>query len=151
MRARAGIHGSTAGKAVTPKAHKSAKADLSDRSDRSNAAARVEELAALGCTAEEICAQLDCSPEKLRARFAPQLRRGLARLRHRLRQLLLDSAEAGKLPAQIWLGRLHLGRVEEERQPEAPARTREELANMTTSEMLEDYLKIATRGRGGVS
>ena len=116
-----------------------------------SSAARVEELAALGCTVDEICAQLDCTPEELRARFAPQLRRGLARLHHLLRQLLLDSAEAGKLPAQIWLGRLYLGRAEEQRQAEAPARTDKDIADMTTSEMVEAFMQSAARGRGGAN
>lgn len=110
---------------------------------------RISDLAEIGCTIEEISAALDFSPEYLSKRYARELRQGLARLRARLRRLLLESAEGGKVPAQVWLGHLLLGRMEEQRQAQAAARPGKPLADMTTSEMLEEFMESAAKnGRG---
>jgi signal transduction histidine kinase len=112
--------------------------------------ARISDLAEIGCTIDEISAALDMSPEFLSSRYGHELRRGLARLRARLRRLLLESAESGKVPAQVWLGHLLLGGMEEQRQAEATARPGKVLEDMTTSEMLEEFVKgAARRGRRG--
>ena len=103
--------------------------------------AEVEHLAEVGCTTKEIGAMLNVSEQFLRTRFERQLRQGGGRFRGRLRELLLESAKSGQVPAQVLLSRLHLREAEEEgtaemAEPERP------LSDMTTSEMLEAYMKM---------
>ena len=110
---------------------------------------RISDLAEIGCTMDEISAALDMSPEFLSRRYGRELCRGLARLRARVRRLLLGSAEGGKVPAQVWLGQLLLNCMEEQRQAEAPVRQGKALKDMTTSEMLEEFMSSAVKmGRG---
>jgi len=108
-------------------------------------AARVLKMAAIGCTVEEIAAELDCSTEFVRARFARSLRRGFARLQTRMRRSLLESVRAGKVPAQIWLGRLYLERLEKERADSQPEPQEKDITQMTMSEMLAAYMKFRAR------
>jgi len=112
-------------------------------------AARVLKMAAIGCTVEEIAAELDCSAEFVRTRFAKSLRRGFARLRTRMRRSLLESVRAGKVPAQIWLGRLYLERLEKERAEEQPMSPEKDIADMTMSEMLKAYMEYRAKKRRG--
>ncbi len=110
---------------------------------------RISDLAEIGCTTDEISAALDMSPEFLRKRYGHELRRGVARLRARLRRLLLESAAGGKVPAQVWLGRLLLDCMEEQRRSEASGPPGKRIVDMTTSEMLEEFVASAVKqGRG---
>jgi len=110
---------------------------------------RISDLAEIGCTMDEISAALDMSPEYLRSRYGREWRRGLARLRARLRKSLVESAVTGKVPAQMWLGRLLLGRMEGLCEAEASDSLDELFSDMSSSETLEESVASAVKqGRG---
>jgi len=104
-------------------------------------------LAQVGCTAGEIAAALNVPEELLHRRFERQLRQGEALFRGRLRALLLESAAAGKIPAQLVLCRLHL-REEEGGAARPETLSDEELANMTMSQMVDAFIEQQRGGRG---
>jgi transcriptional regulator with XRE-family HTH domain len=71
-------------------------------------------MAAMGCTVEEIAAELRISKRTLMRRqkdpkFLESIERGKARGRATLRRLQWKSANAGNVTAQIWLGKQLLG------------------------------------------
>lgn len=77
-------------------------------------AEKVELMAAMGCTVEEIAAELRISKRTLMRRqkdpkFLESIERGKARGRATLRRLQWKSANAGNVTAQIWLGKQLLG------------------------------------------
>jgi hypothetical protein len=71
--------------------------------------AKVEALAALGAGRAEIAAYLGLTVPCVRRRFSREFRRGRARGRVHLRQLLRQEAEEGKTPVLVWLAREMLG------------------------------------------
>jgi hypothetical protein len=70
---------------------------------------KVEALAALGAGRAEIAAYLGLTVPCVRRRFSREFRRGRARGRVHLRQLLRQEAEEGKTPVLVWLAREMLG------------------------------------------
>lgn len=65
----------------------------------------VEKLAALHCTNTEIAAFVGCDETTIRRRFADIIKKGKENGKIRLRQLQWNSAEAGNVTMQIFLGK----------------------------------------------
>jgi AraC-like DNA-binding protein len=72
----------------------------------------VEELAARGCTVEEIAGILGCSRDTIERNFAAQVALGRNRLAEKLRGKQVDLAMNGSVPLLIWLGKQYLGQKE---------------------------------------
>jgi hypothetical protein len=92
--------------------------------------AQVETAASIGCTLEEIAAIVKISKRTLirrrkDPRFLEALERGQAKGRASLRKMQWDSAKAGNVTAQIWLGKQLLGQrsFEREEKPDVGAVT----------------------------
>ena len=86
----------------------------------------VESLAGVGCTVEEIAAELRISARTLQRRekqkaFGAAMERGRARGRASLRRAQWKSAQAGNVTAQIWLGKQMLGQRSFERPEDTQA------------------------------
>jgi hypothetical protein len=71
--------------------------------------AKVEELAEIGATNDEIAHFVGCSVATLKERFQPILDKGRSGGKTRLRMLQWQSAKSGNVVMQIWLGKQYLG------------------------------------------
>ena len=69
----------------------------------------VEELAARGCTIEEIAGILGVNRDTLSDNFSAEVALGRNRLAERLRGKQVDLALNGSVPLLIWLGKQYLG------------------------------------------
>lgn len=69
----------------------------------------VEELAARGCTVEEIAGILGVGRNTIDRNFGEQVTRGRNRLAEQLRGKQVDMALKGNVPLLIWLGKQYLG------------------------------------------
>lgn len=73
-------------------------------------AAQIEDLAAIGCTDQEIAVIARVSEPTLQRRYDAHLKRGRARLRERLRRQQLKLAlDDNNVAMAIWLGKQYLG------------------------------------------
>lgn len=72
----------------------------------------VEELAAKGCTVEEIAGILGVSRNTIDRNFGEQVARGRNRLAENLRGKQVDMALQGNVPLLIWLGKQYLAQRE---------------------------------------
>lgn len=73
-------------------------------------AEQIEELASIGCTDEEIANLASVSEFTLRRYFQPQLKKGRACLRERLRRVQIKMAvHDNNVAMAIWLGKQYLG------------------------------------------
>lgn len=71
---------------------------------------QITDLAAIGCTDEEIAQLADVSEFTLRRYFQPELKKGRANLRERLRRKQLKMAlDDENVTMAIWLGKQYLG------------------------------------------
>lgn len=70
---------------------------------------RVEALAGIGCTVEEIALILDCHDRTIQRRFATHMQKGRANLKMSLRRYQLKAAKNGSAACLIWLGKQLLG------------------------------------------
>jgi hypothetical protein len=93
-----------------------AKADIAPKKARTKRgrppiaidAKSVEELAARGCTLQEIAGILGCSHDTIERNFASKVALGKNRLAERLRGKQIDLAMQGSVPMLIWLGKQYL-------------------------------------------
>ena len=71
----------------------------------------VEKLATIMCTQEEIATMFDCSVRTLQRNeeFCRIYKKGQENGKMSLRRMQWKSAEQGKIPMQIWLGKQYLG------------------------------------------
>src|SRR5215471_13537628 len=69
---------------------------------------QVENLAAIGCTASEIAVVVNCCESTVKVRFHSSLIKGRERLKTSLRRMQYQSASAGNVAMQIWLGKQYL-------------------------------------------
>jgi transcriptional regulator with XRE-family HTH domain len=72
----------------------------------------VEELAARGCTIEEIAGILGVNRDTVSDNFSAEVARGRNRLAEQLRGRQVDLAMNGSVPLLIWLGKQYLGQRE---------------------------------------
>lgn len=73
---------------------------------------KVLQLAVLGAKNTEIADFFGCDEGVIRKRFQPQLVEGRAQRKMKIRKWQWDSAEAGNVTMQIWLGKNELGQSE---------------------------------------
>ena len=69
----------------------------------------VRDLAAVGCTIEEIALQVKCNPATIYRRFARVIKEGRLRAYMSLRRKMFELAMNGNLGACIWLSKQWLG------------------------------------------
>jgi AraC-like DNA-binding protein len=69
---------------------------------------KVESLAAIFCTTEEIAEVLGCSKDTLERRFAASLKKGRQAAKASLRREQWAAAKKGSVPMLIWLGKQYL-------------------------------------------
>jgi len=77
--------------------------------------ATVQALARIHCTYAEMAAVLNCDESTLRRRFASLIKRGAEEGKASLRRMQFKAAEGGNATMMIWLGKQHLGQVDESR------------------------------------
>lgn len=70
---------------------------------------KVQALAGIWCTNEEIAAVLGCSADTIERRFAGELEKGRATAKMSLRRKQWEVAERGSVPMLIFLGKNYLG------------------------------------------
>jgi DNA-binding CsgD family transcriptional regulator len=70
---------------------------------------KLELLASVGCPANEIAAELDCSERTINSRFHTHLKKGHERCKTRIRSKLFKEAMAGNTAALIFLGKAVCG------------------------------------------
>jgi hypothetical protein len=75
--------------------------------------AKVEALAAIGCSQEEIAAELGIGETTLKRRFGPILKKGTKKCHVRLRSALYRHAVKGDPRLLVFLGKAYLGLKEE--------------------------------------
>ena len=82
----------------------------------------IYKLASYGCTNVEIADFYGCDESLIRKSYSENLTKGRANVKIRLRQLQWDSAEAGNVTMQIFLGKNILGQKDrfEENETEEP-------------------------------
>ena len=73
---------------------------------------QVEELAAIGCTYEDIASVVGCSTKTLQRRFVQSIKKGQTRLNVSLCRAQIKLALSGNVSMLIWLGKQHLGQSE---------------------------------------
>jgi hypothetical protein len=73
---------------------------------------RVEDLAGLGCTNEEVAAALGVSADTIERRFAGAIQKGRLRFQVSVRRIQYRLAEQGNAAMAIWLGKQYLGQTE---------------------------------------
>jgi len=73
---------------------------------------RVERLASLGTSPEEIADRLGVSERTIRRRCAAPIKKGAANLRNALRSKQVEVAMAGNVAMLIWLGKQYLGQTD---------------------------------------
>ena len=78
----------------------------------------VYKLASYGCTNVEIADFYGCDESLIRKNYSENLTKGRANVKIRLRQLQWDSAEAGNVTMQIFLGKNMLGQQDKIEQTE---------------------------------
>ena len=78
----------------------------------------VYKLASYGCTNVEIADFYGCDESLIRKSYSEYLKKGRANVKIRLRQLQWDSAEAGNVTMQIFLGKNILGQQDKIEQTE---------------------------------
>jgi hypothetical protein len=69
----------------------------------------IEEMAARGCTVEEIAGILGVHRNTITANFSAEVALGRNRLADQLRTKQVDLAMKGSVPLLIWLGKQYLG------------------------------------------
>jgi hypothetical protein len=82
---------------------------------------QVENMAAIGCTVDEMATILGCSGRTLQKRFFTPIERGRSRLNRSLRRKQAEMALNGNVTMLIWLGKQYLGqreRIDETRREE---------------------------------
>jgi hypothetical protein len=72
----------------------------------------IEEMAARGCTVEEIAGILGVHRNTITANFSAEVALGRNRLADQLRGKQVDLAMKGSVPLLIWLGKQYLGQKE---------------------------------------
>jgi len=75
---------------------------------------KVEAMAAIGCTEQEIAIVLGCHVVTLSKRFAKQYHKGRDNLKLRLRKKQIDVALAGNIVMLIFLGKQYLGQSDKQ-------------------------------------
>ena len=79
---------------------------------------QITKLASYGCTNTEIAEFYGCDESLIRKSYSEYTRKGRASGKTRLRQLQWDSAEAGNVTMQIFLGKNMLGQQDKIEQTE---------------------------------
>lgn len=69
---------------------------------------QVEQLAAIGCTMQEMAAVLGCHIDTLRDNYSDALEKGRNVGKTTLRSMQWNSAKKGSVPMLIWLGKQRL-------------------------------------------
>ena len=77
--------------------------------------ATVQALARIHCTYPEMAAVLNCDERTLRRRFARLIEKGKEEGKASLRRMQFKAAEGGNTTMMIWLGKNHLGQMDESR------------------------------------
>src|SRR5258708_13941286 len=72
-------------------------------------AAKVEQLASVGCTPEEIGLLFDASPRTITRRFGIPFQKGQSKLRHTLKRTLFKQAISGNTAALIFPTKVYCG------------------------------------------
>jgi len=72
-------------------------------------AAKVEQLASVGCTPEEIGLLFDASPRTIHRRFGIPFQKGVSKLRHTLKRELFKQATSGNTAALIFATKVYCG------------------------------------------
>jgi len=70
---------------------------------------KVEQLAAIGCNAQEIAAVLDTSDKLIERRFVPSLKKGRQKLHHLCKSALIREVKARNLGAIIFALKVYAG------------------------------------------
>lgn len=70
---------------------------------------KIEKLAAMHCSLEEIAAFMNCSVDTLGRRYAEVIERGRLNGKCSLKRKQMELALAGNVTLLIWLGKIHLG------------------------------------------
>jgi AraC-like DNA-binding protein len=86
---------------------------------------KVSLLARIGCTQEEIAAELECSVDTLKRRFADTLKEGALRFKVSVRRQQMRLLTAGNATMGVWLGKQVLGQRDQLRigsEEDAPLR-----------------------------
>ena len=110
----------------------------------------VANLAAHGCTTEEIGTIVGCSKDTLERRFSAVLKKGRANMKMSLRRRQMKLAMEGNATMLIWLGKQYLKQKDKRESPPPPAvdaspdRTAVEVAAMnetilTPAEMCKEH------------
>jgi hypothetical protein len=103
---------------------------------------QVKNMAAIGCTMEEMASILKCSVDLLERRFADVIREGRDTGKMSLRRAMFKSAiEKGNIQAQIWLSKNWLGmrdRIEHSSDPEAPSKLVIDLSGIESNGQKKD-------------
>ncbi len=73
---------------------------------------QVENMAAIGCTVDEMATILGCNKRTLERRFVAPIERGRSRLNRSLRRKQAELALNGNVTMLIWLGKQYLGQRE---------------------------------------
>lgn len=70
---------------------------------------KIEAMAAVGCTAEEIAILLDVSTRTIGGRFCRPFKNGQTKLKHTLKRELVAQAKAGNTAALIFAAKVYCG------------------------------------------
>ena len=111
---------------------------------------RVEKLASIGCTHDEIAAVLECSRNTLEHQdsFCAVYKRGFDKGKMSLRHKQWQLADKLDRTMLIWLGKQHLGQSDKQEVRADHTITTKDPAKMTTSEMMQLGMAAA---RGGLN
>jgi len=69
---------------------------------------QIEQMAAVGCTNDDIATIAGCSESHIKKHYAAELARGRAGLRNKLRRRQVERANEGSDAMLIWLGKQYL-------------------------------------------
>jgi hypothetical protein len=72
-------------------------------------ALKIEQMAMVGCSNEEIALVLDVSADTIERNYAGAIKAGKAARNYNLRKLQYEAAKRGNIVMQIWLGKQWLG------------------------------------------
>ena len=89
---------------------------------------KIEQMAMVGCSNEEIGLILGCSADTLANNYSEAIKEGKAKRNYNLRKLQYEAAKRGNVAMMIWLGKQWLGQKERPELEDAADPLRELLA-----------------------